>query len=305
MNNRLAIIDLGTNTFHLLIAELRQKKVSLLHQETIPVSLGEGGMEDGQIKDSAFERGLKALKWFKKQIELHQVTKVKALATSALRSASNGAKFIDQVIHDIGIQIDLIDGNREAELIYSAVRAAINLGRQNCLIMDIGGGSVEFVICNEEQLFWKKSYDIGAARLMNQFHHSDPISKSDIENIYSHLNIVLVELAEQIKQFMPFQLIGSAGAFETYAALIDTEFKPSFENPEFIIDIQEFEKIKQMIINSNHEERAKNPIIPEIRVDMIVVASILTDYVLKLNYFREIKLSSYSLKEGVLFEMIN
>lgn len=304
MNNRIAIIDLGTNTFHLLIVEINEKTPTLIHRETIPASLGEGGMKDGNIKSSAFERGLEALKQFSRQIELHQANKVKALATSALRSASNGAKFIDQVLSDTGIQIELIDGNREAELIYSAVSAAINMGNHTSLIMDIGGGSVEFIICNQEQIFWKKSYDIGAARLMNQFHHSDPISKSDMEDLQAYLKTVLIDLKNEIQKFNPIQLIGSAGAFETYASLIDANFKASFEKPGFQIDLKEFEKIAQYIIESKKEERAKNPAIPEIRVNMIVVACLLTRYVLSLHTFQELKLSIYSMKEGILFEMI-
>ncbi len=126
MNNRIAIIDLGTNTFHLLIVEINGKTPTLIHQETIPASLGEGGMKDGNIKSSAFERGLEALKQFRRQIELHQANKVKALATSALRSASNGAEFINQAFAETGIQIKLIDGNREAGFIYSGVRAQLN-----------------------------------------------------------------------------------------------------------------------------------------------------------------------------------
>lgn len=305
MNNRIAIIDLGTNTFHLLIVGVNEKIPALIYQETIPVSLGEGGMKNGHIESEAFERGLEALKRFKQQIELHNVRNINALATSALRSASNGTQFIDQVFLDTKIQIEAIDGNREAELIYSAVRAAINWGSEKSLIIDIGGGSVEFIICNQEQIFWKKSYDIGAARLMSQFHHSDPISASDINNIQEHLDIVLEELKGQIKQLNPAQLIGSAGAFETYAALIDAQFKPSFEDSEFEIKLEDFKKVRRFIMESNHEERSKNPIIPEIRVDMIVVACLLTDYVLKLHPFQKLKLSTYSLKEGVLFELID
>ena len=305
MNNRIAIIDLGTNTFHLLIVENKERGTKLIHQNTIPVSLGEGGMKDGLIKLSAFERGLEALRQFKKEIELHQVTKIRALATSALRSASNGANFIDQVRSDTGIPIELIDGNREAELIYSGVRAAIPLKSDKSLIMDIGGGSVEFIICNQEQIFWKKSYDIGAARLMNQFHQSDPISKSDINALNTYLNSVLIDLAAQINKLNPIQLIGSAGAFETYASMIDPAFTATFENPQLNIDLHEFEKIAQFILESNQEERAKNPAIPEIRVNMIVVACVLTNYVLNLNSFKSLKLSTYSMKEGMYFEMVN
>lgn len=305
MNNRIAIIDLGTNTFHLLIAENIEGKPVLIHQETIPVRLGEGGMQNGQIISSAFDRGLTALKQFKKQIEHHEAKTIKALATSALRSATNGSEFIERALLDSGITIELIDGNREAELIYEAVKSAINLGTHTSLIMDIGGGSVEFIICTNDKILWKKSYDIGAARLMSQFHHSDPISQSDQNALEHSLNTILVDLIEQINQFKPIQLIGSAGAFETYASLIDPEFKVSFEKPEFNLDLLEFEKIAKYIIESNQEERAKNPAIPEVRVNMIVMACLLTRYILKLHPFKQLKLSTYSMKEGILFERLN
>jgi len=305
MYNRIAIIDLGTNTFHLLIVEVGEKTPILIHQSTIAASLGEGGMKDGKICASAFERGLSALKQFRQEIEWPRVEKIKAMATSALRSASNGPEFINQAFAETGIQIKLIDGNREAGFIYSGVRAAIKLGTENSLIMDIGGGSVEFIICNQEQIFWKKSFDIGAARLMNQFHHSDPISKSDMDELHTYLNSVLAELKSQIKIFKPLRLIGSAGAFETYAALINKEFKSDFQNPEHQISLNEFENIAQYIIESTEEERAKNPAIPKIRVNMIVVACLLTRQVLSLHSFQELKLSTYSMKEGILFEMIN
>lgn len=304
MKNRIAIIDLGTNTFHLLIAELQQEKLQLLHQETIPVRLGEGGMQDGLIKDSAFIRGLKALKQFKKTIQYHKVDYIKALGTSALRSAKNGKYFIEEAFAKYEIKIDLIDGKREAELIYSAVRRAISINKQNALIMDIGGGSVEFIICDEIELLWKKSFDIGAARLMSQFHHSDPISRSEIDALTNHLEHVLGELKEQINKFEPNILIGSAGAFETFATMIDPNFEASFEQKEFKIGLNEFEKIEDFIVKSTEEERKKHPAIPEVRVNMIVMACLLTSYVLKLHKFKEIKLSAYSMKEGQLFEII-
>lgn len=305
MKNRIAIIDLGTNTFHLLIAELQREKINLLHQETIPVRLGEGGMQDGLIKDSAFVRGLEALKQFKKTIQYHKVDYIKALGTSALRSASNGKDFIEEAFAKYGIKIDLIDGKREAELIYTAVRRAISIYNQKALIMDIGGGSVEFIICDEKELLWKKSFNIGAARLMSQFHHSDPISRADIDVLTKHLEHVLVELKEKIDKFKPSILIGSAGAFETFATMIDSNFEASFEQKEFTIAIKDFEKIENFIVKSTEEERKNHPAIPEVRVNMIVMACLLTSYVLKLHAFKEIKLSAYSMKEGQLFEIFD
>jgi exopolyphosphatase/guanosine-5'-triphosphate,3'-diphosphate pyrophosphatase len=173
----IAILDLGTNTFQLLIANIIDNKPVLVFEESIAVKLGEGGIEKGYISEAAFDRGLSALKQFKKSIDQYQVKLVRAAATSALRSASNGAEFLEKIRSETGIIPEIITGEREAELIYQGVRAAINMGDEKCLIIDIGGGSVEFIICNQEEVFWKRSYDIGAARLMEQFHHSDPISE--------------------------------------------------------------------------------------------------------------------------------
>ncbi len=300
----IAIIDLGTNTFHLLIAEINENKPKVIFQETIAVKLGEGGMRDGMINDLAFDRGVSAIRQFKTSIDHHGVFQIKAFATSALRSALNSENFIKKIVTETGIKIEIIDGNREAELIFSGVRAAINMKDQSSLIMDIGGGSVEFIICDQDQLLWKKSFDIGSARLMDQFHKSDPISESNISELHSYLNLVLTDLNTQLSIQKPKQLIGSAGAFETFASMLDPNFIIQFEKPEFTIDLDQFKKISKFIIESNHEERAVTAGIPAVRVDMIVVATLLTRYVLDLHEFKTLKLSTHSLKEGVLFEMI-
>jgi exopolyphosphatase/guanosine-5'-triphosphate,3'-diphosphate pyrophosphatase len=302
--NSIAILDLGTNTFHLLIAEINENSPELIFQETIAVKLGEGGMRDGMINVSAFDRGVSAIRQFKTSIDHYGVFQIKAFATSALRSASNSEDFIKKILTETGIKIEIIDGNREAELIFSGVRSAINMKDQSSLIMDIGGGSVEFIICDQDQIFWKKSFDIGAARLMDQFHKSDPISESNISELHSYLNVVLIDLKTQLDNYKPKQLIGSAGAFETFASMLNPDFKSGFEKPEFNIDLDKFEKISKFIIRSNHEERAVTAGIPAVRVDMIVVATLLTSYVLNLHEFKTLKLSTYSMKEGILFEMI-
>lgn len=301
--NSTAILDLGTNTFHLLIAEISGQRPRVIFQETLAVRLGEGGMRDGLINDSAFDRGISALRQFKKNIDQHKAVQVKAIATSALRSAANGAEFISKVLAETGIEIEIIDGNREAELICSGVRAAINMKGQNSLIMDIGGGSVEFIICDQDQIFWKRSYDIGAARLMDQFHKSDPISESNLNELNSFLNSVLSDLKFQLDIYKPIQLIGSAGAFETFASMIDPDFRILFEKPEFNIGLNQFESIAKFIIGSSHEERVMTSSIPKVRVDMIVVATLLTRYILNIYDFKALKLSTFSLKEGVLFEI--
>ncbi len=300
----IAILDLGTNTFQLLIANIIDNKPVLVFEESIAVKLGEGGIEKGYISEAAFDRGLSAIKQFKKSIDQYQVKLVRAAATSALRTAGNGAEFLEKIRSETGIVPEIISGEREAELIYQGVRAAINIGDEKCLIIDIGGGSVEFIICNQEEVFWKRSYDIGAARLMEQFHHSDPISEADINKLNYYLESKLSELKTQTKIHKPEILIGSAGAFETFATLIDSQFKASFTNPEIKIELRDFARVSELILKSSHAERSSNPAIIPVRVDMIVMATLITKYVLNQFAFKAIKLSTYSLKEGLLFEFI-
>ncbi|RYD71240.1 MAG: exopolyphosphatase, partial [Sphingobacteriales bacterium] len=175
---RFAIIDLGTNTFHLLIAEANNKSFEILYKTNKPVKLGEGRINDNIIIPSAFERGISALKEFRETIDGYHVDKVRATATSAVRSANNGGDFVSAVRKETNIAIEIITGDEEATAIYEGVKlsGAIN---DLALIMDIGGGSVEFILCDTEKLIWKKSYNIGAARLMQKYFKSDPISADD------------------------------------------------------------------------------------------------------------------------------
>jgi exopolyphosphatase/guanosine-5'-triphosphate,3'-diphosphate pyrophosphatase len=300
----IAILDLGTNTFQLLIANINDNKPVLVFEESIAVKLAEGGIEKGYISEAAFDRGLSALKQFKKSIDHYQVKQVRAAATSALRSASNGAEFLEKIRLETEIVPEIISGEREAELIYHGVRAAIKMGDEKCLIVDIGGGSVEFIICNKEEVFWKRSYEIGAARLMEEFHHSDPISEADINKLNFYLESTLSELKTQTSIHKPEILIGSAGAFETFATLIDPQFKTSFTNPEIKIELREFAGVSERILKSSHAERSSNPAIIPVRIDMIVMATLISKYLMNQFGFKALKLSTYSLKEGLLFEFI-
>jgi exopolyphosphatase/guanosine-5'-triphosphate,3'-diphosphate pyrophosphatase len=299
-----AILDLGTNTFQLLIANIIGNKPVLVFEESIAVKLGEGGIEKSYISQAAFDRGLSALKQFKKTINLYQVKLVRAVATSALRTSVNGIEFLERIKSETGIITEIITGDREAELIYLGVRSAINCDDEKYLIIDIGGGSVEFIICNQEEIFWKRSYDIGAARLMEQFQHSDPISEADINKLNLYLVSTLSELKIQSEIYKPELLIGSAGAFESFAALIDSKFEVSFEHPETNIELKDFVAISETVLKSTHLERSRNKAIIPVRTDMIVMATLITKFVLNQLAIKSLKLSTYSLKEGLLFEYL-
>ncbi len=296
-------MDLGTNTFHLLIAEGDINNFREIVHEHIAVKLGEGGINKGMILHAPFERGIATMKQFSRQISRNNTHHIKAIATSALRNAANGKEFIERVKTEAGIDIEIVDGDREASFIYSGVKASGLLSGQNSLIMDIGGGSVEFIIGNQSELIWKQSFEIGAARLMERFHHTDPIPPASIEALNLYLENTLTDLFKAVEHIPVHDLIGSSGAFETFAELIDSSFDLKktkiyhFENCDLT-------RTTDQMIRSTHAEREANKAIIPVRVDMIIVASLITRYIMQKLNLNKVALCTYSLKEGVLAEMM-
>lgn len=296
---RLAVIDMGTNTFHLLIAEGVDK---ILYKTTVPVLLGQGRINQHMIIPEAMERGIRTLIQFKSIIDTYQVDVIKAVATSAVRSADNGHEFVAKAAA-IGINIEVITGEAEADYIFNGVMAT-GLIRQTTLVMDIGGGSTEFIICHPQGALWKKSYNIGAARLMQAYFHSDPMSESEHQAIIDHLDNTLADLKTACAQYKPALLVGSAGAFESFAALLN-DGNEIGDVASATLDVQKYKAISKRLIASTHAERARMKGLISLRIDMIVIAAVITDYVLERLNLQQLSLSAYDLKMGVLAKIEN
>jgi exopolyphosphatase/guanosine-5'-triphosphate,3'-diphosphate pyrophosphatase len=300
-----AVIDIGTNTFHLLIAEvIDQNQINIIYKNTIAVKLGEGGVNKGFIAPQAYARGINALIEFRKQIDSLQITNILATATAAVRDASNGQDFIKEAYQKSQISITLIDGLKEAEYIYTGAKGAHVLSNTADLIMDIGGGSVEFIICNRDQIFWKNSYQLGAARLLADFYVNEAALKTDeITNIHNLFQQKLTDLFDAIKTFKPIKLIGTAGSFDSFATMVTIDKKDVYNaniHQSFSFNKTEFMELLDTIIKSNNQERkAMKGLIP-LRIDMILMAAILSKFVVKQFKIKEIVTCSYSLKEGLI-----
>jgi len=304
---RVAVMDLGTNTFHLLIAEGSISGYREIVHRQIPVWLGEGGINNGTIHPAAFERGVKTMQEFHQLILKHKIKQVRAIATSAIRSAANGNDLIDEVEAKTGIKIETIDGDREAEFIYKGVKAAGCLSEKTSLIIDIGGGSVEFILGNSEQLLWKQSFEIGAARLMDKFHKMDPIPSNSIKKLQAYLNQTLAGLFIAAANNKIDTLIGSSGAFETFAEVIELDKGNEFDVDKvknYAFNYADLISMTDKLIRSSHQERVNTKGIISIRIDMIVVASLITRFVMQKLGLKKVLMSTNSLKEGVLAEML-
>ena len=302
-----AIIDLGTNTFHLLIAEKQlNQPYATLFRESRPAKIGQAGINQGIITNDGIGRALAVLSYFRQKLDEFGVLpeQVVAIGTSAIRVARNQAEFIERVRQATGIQIRVISGEQEADYIYHGVRAAGALSDQTALVMDIGGGSVEFILGNESRVFWKQSFEIGGQRLRERFMpEADTISPGNIHRLHDYFQQQLLPVANAIHQYMPTVLVGSSGSFDT---LVDMWFMhergylPPPDQTAFDLTVAEFYRAHELLITRNHAERMLLPGMVELRVDMIVVAVSLIDYMLKTYDITQIRTSTYSLKEGVL-----
>ena len=300
-------MDLGTNTFHLLIVEGSTSDFREIVHEQDAVKLGEGGINKGCILNAAFDRGVKSMQHFNKLILKNNVERVRAIATSALRNAENGQDFINEVKDQTGISIEIIDGDAEAAFIYKGVKAGECLSKQNSLIMDIGGGSVEFIICNTDEILWKQSFEIGAARLMDRFHRTDPIPPESITALNLYLEDCLKDLFAAAKHYKIENIVGSSGVFETYAEITARSKEISFDikkTKHFEFDKDELLALIEKLVLSTHQQREANKAIISVRVDMIVVASLLTRFIIEKLGINKVAMSANSLKEGVLVEMM-
>ncbi len=299
MNNTYAVIDLGTNTFHLLaVKEEKDGSLSQIHKERIYVKLAESGIET--IGEAAFNRGLNALKKFDTILKEHQVQKIKAFGTAALRTASNGKKFTQQVKKELGIDIEIIPGKEEARLIHQGVMLAIGKQKEPILIMDIGGGSVEFIIADNEKVIWSDSFPIGVAVLFRKFHHNEPITKEEKININNFLNEQLTPLLEQIQRSPLKILVGASGTFDVLEAIIaGTKNTPYSTN----IWAKDFFPLYDELIEKNLEERLLMPNIPDQRADLIIVALELLRFIIEKVRIERITISDFAMKEGILKEL--
>lgn len=301
-----AVLDLGTNTFNLLIAELAEGKMHTIARSREVVKLGEGGLAKNLIAPEAFERGILAIENHLSTIKKHDCKVIKAIATSGIRSTTNGQAFIDTIYKKYQLKIEAIDGDREAELIYKGVQLCSPIS-ENSLIMDIGGGSTEFIIAGKKEVIWKQSFKLGASRLKEHFAPEDPISKGTIQRLLNHLETELVPLHTALNTAPCKILLGSSGSFDTFAEmeLHRTNRIDLFEKMDTLpIQMDEFKVSYDFLIDSSLAERLQTPGIIPMRADMIVLSGLLTQYVIELAKIDSIFLSKYALKEGMMSELI-
>lgn len=292
---RKALIDLGTNTFNLIIAEVSGNEIQHIFSIKEGVALGMGGINENRISDDAAERAIACLNRFKAKCEEFQVDKITAIGTSAIRDAKNQFEFIQVIKAKTGIEIQVVSGEEEARLIYQGIRQTYPF-HEPAMIMDIGGGSTEFILANSEGIIDLISLNIGVSRIFQLFSFKDPLTKNDISRIESFLEENSQSFFDQKK--CPI-LVGASGSFETFYELAFQKPFPSKTEP-FEIPIDSFNQEIEKIIESTQAERDQNEFIITIRKKMAPIAAVKTRWVMNKLGVARVFVSPMSLKEGAL-----
>ena len=304
---RIAAIDLGTNSFHAVLVDIYPdgsfRTIDKLKEMVI---LAEKGM-DNHLSEDAMQRGLDALKRIKFLCDSQEVEEIMAFATSAIREAKNGGDFIQRMIDDVGIRARAIPGKMEAELIGLAIRHSIALDKEMVLMVDIGGGSVEFIVGNNEEFVYHNSLKLGVARMSAQFVKNDPIEKSEIKTLRKHYKKVLKEVGELIKKHQVTTMIGSSGTMENIGAMIANRNSLTADMTlnELVFEASDFKELYKDFIKLDRNERKNISELDEKRIDIINPGMVLVKYLIKKFNLQQIKISEAALRDGMILNFIS
>ncbi len=306
IKNRIGIIDMGTNTFHLLVAEEGFAPFNVLHNEKKDVRFGYNGISSGEITREAMDRAIETMLSFKKSCKRFNVVP-QAFATSALRNAHNSEHIKEELMLATGIPIHVVSGENEAEYIYLGVKSSMEMGDTTHLILDIGGGSVEFILGDGENILWKKSFEVGVQRLKDKFHHHDPILASEQVQIIDYLDETLNPLLLVLDIYQPQNLIGCSGTFDTLSDIYESRHAlgtPEFSSTGFF-ELSYFEQLHEELVTRTFNERLQVHHMSPLRAEMIVVAVTLLKWLLDKYTFTSMKVSHFAMKEGILYKTLN
>ncbi|WBL24812.1 Ppx/GppA phosphatase family protein [Zunongwangia sp. HGR-M22] len=304
---RIAAVDLGTNSFHAVLVDIYPdgsfRTVNKLKEM---VSLAEKGMED-RLSREAMDRGLEALKHIKFLCASHDVEQILAYATSAIREAKNGGDFIKEVADEVGIIVRAISGKMEAEMIGLAIKHSVVIEEEMVLMADIGGGSVEFIIGNQNEFIYYNSLKLGVARMAAAFIDADPIHKKTIKNLEDHFEKELAEVLKLAKKHNVKTIIGSSGTMENIAEMVakrnDITAKRTLN--ELTFDSASFLDLYNDFIKLDKKGRLEEKGLEEKRVDIINPGMILLKFLIEQFSIENIKISEGALREGMILNYID
>lgn len=301
---RVAAIDCGTNSIRLLVADADPETGELvdLDRRMIIVRLGQGVDRTGRLAPEALERTFAACREYAAVIKEHGAEKLRFVATSASRDAENRDEFVRGVLDILGVEPEVITGDQEAEFSFTGATGGLP-GHEERLVVDIGGGSTEFVV-GEERVLAARSVDIGCVRLTERHIHNDPPTAGEIAAIRSDIRAAL-DLAEETVPLREARtLVGLAGSVTTVAGIaLGLDSYDSAKIHHARIPYEQVVRISDTLLESTHEQRAAYRVMHPGRVDVIGAGALVLREIMERIGAREVVVSEHDILDGIAWSV--
>jgi exopolyphosphatase/guanosine-5'-triphosphate,3'-diphosphate pyrophosphatase len=303
----LAAIDIGTNSIHLVVVKVKDhQRFEILAQEKEVVRLGSGSKDMKTLKDDAMDRGIETLKRFEQIADISKA-EVKAVATSAVREALNREIFIQRAQEEAGIHVEVISGFEEARLIYLGVLQALPILEKKILLVDIGGGSTEFVLAQGGEVQIANSLKLGALRLTNCFFEGDPVEPKAVNRCRQFVRAFLNPMARTVLRHGFELTVGSSGTILNIAQIIQARQGNSYGRlmSNFVFSSEELAEVVKMLVKAGSWKRLlKIEGIDPQRADIILAGAIILEQVFEEMSISSMTVSDFALREGVILDAL-
>ena len=302
---RLAAIDVGTNSIHLIVADVdrRSGKFRILDREREHVRLGSGPSDMKSLSPEATARGIQAIRRFKRIADAAGAP-VRAVATSAVREAANRKEFIAKVLRQTGVRLEIASGFEEARLIYMGVLQALPVFRKKTLLVDVGGGSTEFLLGRERDLLYVNSLKMGALRLSNEYFPAGRVAKKLLEECRRHVAGLLSPVVREVRKHTFEACVGTSGTVTAAASIARAMRGETGDGMNgFTFTANELDAVVDAVLGvRTAAERANIAGLDERRADIIVPGVVILQEVFRALRIREMTVSEYAFREGIILD---
>lgn len=305
---RIGALDLGSNSFHLLIVETRPDGsfVPLVREKEM-LRLGDVVARNGLLTEEAIERACEVVRRFRTIAETQGVDELVAYGTAALREASNGPEVVDRIETESGVRIQVVNGIKEAQLVFEAVRASVLMEPAPVLCADLGGGSLELAVGDRHSLRYATSLRLGVGRLTAELVRSDPPTPKERARLRRRVEEELAEVLPDILARAPMQLIGSSGTFcaltRSATALRDGVVPASVN--QLTVSTEEITALGETVFSLPAADRARLPGIDARRAELLPAGVVVAEVLLEVTGLEALTTSEWALREGMVLRTIN
>src|SRR3954449_2871527 len=303
---RIGALDLGSNSFHLLVVEAHPDgRFETLVREKEMLRLGDVVTREGRIPDMVAEQLVASVRRLRSLAEAAGSEEFVACATSAMREADNSSAIVDRIEARTGVRVDVINGNEEARLIFAAVRASVLLEPGPALCLDLGGGSLEIMVGDRRGMRWATSVKLGVARLTAELVQHDPLEPEDVRRLRRRVGSVLAPIANEVSRFRPQTLVGTSGTLCDLARMAAARSGPVPESVnQLTVDRQDLAAVHARLLALPAAARARLGGLEAKRADIVPAGSVVLMVAMDLFGLDTLTVGEWALREGIVIDAI-